>query len=133
MFAAKMIELDEKIRQLHERIDYGENTGTAQLNEEISSLWQEYQLEKDAIRYRLSESKSPKIQSLLSAYDEMQKTIHEAASSDPSSSANENAEVLALLAEYALDFAILSADRALLLALRAIHEQRQGGKEELQS
>ena len=45
------------------------------------------------------------------------------------SASNENAENTALLAEYALDFAILAADRALLLSLKAIQEQTEAAKQ----
>ena len=57
---------------------------------------------------------------------------HNAAESDPEATWNENAENTALLAEYALDFAILAADRALLLSLKAIQEQKEAIKIELQ-
>ena len=115
MFAAKMIELDEKMRHLHERIADGEQEDLTSLLSELNALTEEYKLEQDAIRYRLEECKVPKIQALISMYNEVQ-----------------NAENTALLAEYALDFAILAADRALLLSLKAIQEQKEASKIELQ-
>ena len=124
MFAAKMIELDEKLRHLHERIDDGEHEDITALMCELNALTEEYNLEQDAIRYRLKECKVPKIQALISMYND--------AESDPEATWNENAENTALLAEYALDFAILAADRALLLSLKAIQEQKEASKIELQ-
>ena len=53
MFAAKMIELDEKLRHLHERIDDGEHEDITALMGELNALTEEYNLEQDAIRYRL--------------------------------------------------------------------------------
>ena len=53
MFAAKMIELDEKLRHLHERIDDGEHEDISALMCELNALTEEYNLEQDAIRYRL--------------------------------------------------------------------------------
>ena len=66
MFAAKMIELDEKLRHLHERIDDGEHEDITALMCELNALTEEYNLEQDAIRYRLKECKVPKIQALIS-------------------------------------------------------------------
>ena len=129
MFAAKMIELDEKLRHLHERIDDGEHEDITALMCELNALTEEYNLEQDAIRYRLKECKVPKIQALISMYNDVQERMHNAAESDPEATWNENA---ALLAEYALDFAILAADRALLLSLKAIQEQKEASKIELQ-
>ena len=131
MFAAKMIELDEKIRHLHERIDDGEHENLTALMGELNALTEEYKLEQDAIRYRLEECKVPKIQALISMYNDVQERMHNAAESDPNVTWNENAENTALLAEYALDFAILAADRALLLSLKAIQEQKEASKIEL--
>lgn len=74
----------------------------------------------------------PKIQALISMYNDVQERMHNAAESDPEATWNENAENTALLAEYALDFAILAADRALLLSLKAIQEQKEASKIELQ-
>ena len=132
MFAAKMIELDEKIRHLHERIDDGEHKNLTALMGELNALAEEYNLEQDAIRYRLAECKVPKIQALISTYNEVQERMHNAAEGDPDATWNENVENTALLAEYALDFAILAADRALLLSLKAIQEQKEASKIELQ-
>ena len=130
MFAAKMIELDEKLRHLHERIDDGEHEDITALMCELNALTEEYNLEQDAIRYRLKECKVPKIQARM--YNDVQERMHNAAESDPEATWNENAENTALLAEYALDFAILAADRALLLSLKAIQEQKEASKIELQ-
>ena len=130
MFAAKMIELDEKLRHLHERIDDGEHEDISALMCELNALTEEYNLEQDAIRYRLKECKVPKIQALISMYNDVQERMHNAAESDPEATWNENAENTALLAEYAL--AILAADRALLLSLKAIQEQKEASKIELQ-
>ena len=132
MFAAKMIELDEKLRHLHERIDDGEHEDIIALMGELNALTEEYNLEQDAIRYRLKECKVPKIQALISMYNDVQERMHNVAESDPEATWNENAENTALLAEYALDFAILAADRALLLSLKAIQERKEANKIELQ-
>ena len=99
------------------------------LQAEIDSLTQEYQLEASAIRYRLEECKVPKIQALISMYNTVQEDMRKAAADDPDATWNENAENTALLAEYALDFAILAADRALLLSLKAIQEQTEAAKQ----
>ena len=99
MFAAKMIELDEKLRHLHERIDDGEHEDISALMCELNALTEEYNLEQDAIRYRLKECKVPKIQALISMYNDVQERMHNAAESDPEATWNENAENTALLAE----------------------------------
>ena len=83
MFAAKMIELDEKLRHLHERIDDGEHEDITALMCELNALTEEYNLEQDAIRYRLNECKVPKIQALISMYNDVQERMHNAAESDP--------------------------------------------------
>ncbi len=130
MFAAKMIELDEKLRRLHDQIEDGETSNLTTLSGELHALTEEYNLEQSAIRYRLQECKVPKIQALISMYNDVQKQMHDAAENDPNATWNENAENTALLAEYALDFAILSADRALLLSLKAIKEQKESASKE---
>lgn len=76
MFAAKMIELDEKLRHLHERIDDGEHEDIIALMGELNALTEEYNLEQDAIRYRLKECKVPKIQALISMYNDVQERMH---------------------------------------------------------
>ena len=76
MFAAKMIELDEKLRHLHERIDDGEHEDITALMCELNALTEEYNLEQDAIRYRLKECKVPKIQALISMYNDVQERMH---------------------------------------------------------
>ena len=75
MFAAKMIELDEKLRHLHERIDDGEHEDITALMCELNALTEEYNLEQDAIRYRLKECKVPKIQALISMYNDVQERM----------------------------------------------------------
>ena len=75
MFAAKMIELDEKLRHLHERIDDGEHEDITALMGELNALTEEYNLEQDAIRYRLKECKVPKIQALISMYNDVQERM----------------------------------------------------------
>ena len=115
MFAAKMIELDEKLRHLHERIDDGEHEDITALMCELNALTEEYNLEQDAIRYRLKECKVPKIQALISMYNDVQERMHNAAKSDPEATWTENAE-----------------NTALLLSLKAIQEQKEASKIELQ-
>ena len=52
---------------------------------ELNALTEEYNLEQDAIRYRLKECKVPKIQALISMYNDVQERMHNAARERPRS------------------------------------------------
>ena len=56
----KIETLTKNSSHLHERIDDGEHEDITALMGELNALTEEYNLEQDAIRYRLKECKVPK-------------------------------------------------------------------------
>ena len=107
----KMIELDEKLRHLHERIDDGEHEDITALMCELNALTEEYNLEQDAIRYRLKECKVPKIQALISMYNDVQERMHKCRRERPEATWNEMLKTLRCLrnTRLILQFSLLTA------------------------
>ncbi len=130
ILAVKLCELDEKLGKMHSRIIFGESVGADRLKQEIEQLERECTETELALRQKLRFSKASCITLLSKAYEEIEKImaitradleVHAKESGDADISAEEQI----LLAEYALDFALQAADRALLLSLKATQAQAE--------
>ncbi len=128
ILSVKLYELDNRIMRLCSRIHLSESAGHAQLQQEITDLGRECAEAELSLRERLRRSRSGVAAHLSRTYEKVEDTISasgkelrqsEAGGERPYLSADEKA----LLAEYALDFAMQAADRALLLSLEAIDAQ----------
>ena len=128
IFDVKLCELDEKISKLHGRIHSAENSGHETIRQEIQKLRRECTEMTNDIRIRLKFSKNNDLIPLSRAYGEIEHAIQrmeEECQEEPADDKGEGylAERKILFAEYALDFAIQAADRALLLSMEAIDAQ----------
>lgn len=135
ILSVKLCELDEKIGRLHSRVYFSESAKHNQLKGEIEELKKEYAEAELILRNRLQFSRASVITALSKAYGEIEQIIQKMKEEYQVqvSDGNEefSAEEKALLAEYALDFAMQAADRALLLSMEAIDAQMtQQEKEE---
>lgn len=129
-FAAKLYELDERISALHSRIQVSEKAGAEALEEDIRSLEKECEAEKQTIRANMRDSRARPAELLLRAYDEIEAiradTKKEIIRTLVAGEEGEiSAENLAYLAEYMLDFAVLAANDALLVSMKAIQAQKE--------
>lgn len=128
IFDVKLCELDEKIAKLHGRIHSAGNSGHETLRQEIQKLRRECAGMADGLRTRLEFSKNNDLIPLSRAYVEIEHAIQrmeEECQEEPADGKGEGylTERKILFAEYALDFAIQAADRALLLSMEAIDAQ----------
>ena len=129
-FAAKLYELDERFSALHSRIHVSEKSGPEALKEDIRSLERECETEKRTIRANMRDSRARPAELLLHAYDEIETiradTKREIIRTLVAGEEGEiSAENLAYLAEYMLDFAVLAANDALLVSMKAIQAQKE--------
>ena len=130
VFAAKLYELDERFSVLHSRIQVSEKSAPEALEEDIQSLEKECETEKQTIRANMRDSRARPAELLLRAYDEIEEirvnTKREIIRTLVAGEEGEiSAENLAYLAEYMLDFAVLAANDALLVSMKAIQAQKE--------
>ena len=127
----KLQELKEQYRQLYKEFQYVPHLDHAALCRMLTQLQQECSQQELFLRNCTTHSRSPAIAALSQAQlsycqrarqileQEMPAYLH----SEKSSPQQDQAESTALYAEYAVDFAALSARYALLAALTAIDVQ----------
>ena len=128
ILSVKLCELDETIGRLHSRIHLSETAKYAQLCRETEALSRECAEAELALRKKLTYSRSKLVSLLAESYEEIEQILQKTesgigqlaeAAEQPDAAAEENI----LLAEYALDFAVQAANRALLFSLEAIQTQ----------
>lgn len=137
ILAVKLCELDRRVGRLHSRILDLEHAPQEVLQQEIKALRREYQENEQMLRNNLRFSRAPSVAVLYQAYTEVEEVLErlrkqmeqeseenkETQSSGtkktPPLSEIDPAEEKLLLAEYALDFAMQAADRALLISMEA--------------
>lgn len=125
ILSVKLCELDEAIGRMRNRIPLCESARHERLKQELERLEGEWKEKALSLSQKLRFSKSPLTLELFKVYNDIEKRIQH-------TSFGTNPEDQILLAEYALDFAIQAANRALLLSLKAIDaEMTQQEKEEL--
>ncbi len=133
--SAKLSELDSKLARLHGQINGFDGVSSERLKEEISLLSEDIREHRnlvqnslDHIRIDLSEEVKRDLSSLVHCTDDIIQKVHEEffQETDPEA----RAEKQALLAEYALDVAIISAESALLASLEAMDAERAADKED---
>ena len=132
ILGVKLCQLDEKISQLHSHIRQSQLANPDQLCRELETVRRECAATETALREKLEHSKSSLVSVLAQGYREAEQIIQEEQVSlrqhftaDPPSALEEQL----LTAEYALDFAYLASERALLLSLEAIAAEQSQPKE----
>lgn len=121
----KLCQLNDRMEKLHSRIHMSETKDCRWLRKEICSLRQECEEEEAVIRENLQKSRTALTAILAQSCGQIEPVIRqfrirlqelEAGDQDRETVMEEKI----LLAEYALDFAHLAADRALLLSMDAM-------------
>lgn len=128
IFSIKLYELDEKIRRLHSRIQMSESAQHSKITDEIQTLRKECEETELMLARELKYSQGRVVSKLSKAYTEIEQNYKEDKSRDvrrcpEQKNGDSMAEEKILLAEYALDFAVQAASRALLLSMEAIDAQ----------
>ena len=129
VLAVKLDELDDTLKLLHSRIHVCESAPLAQLQHDMDTLQCEYIQSSAVLRDSLQHSKLPAISVLSEAYQQIEHTIMTAMQTLQMQEPEEKI----LLAEYALDFSVQAANRALLCALDAIAAQKNLSEQERSS
>lgn len=121
LLAVKLDELDEAIGRLHGRIESSQTDTLECLLDSIENLRCECTESEYLMHNRLKYSKAEPVRKMLCVYEEMKRMIQNVYQQFESRQlADTQAEEKLLLAEYALDFAMQSANNAVLLSLEAI-------------
>ena len=128
ILSVKLCELEDQLSKLDIRIHLSEIAGHMQLQQEIKALTNECTETELTLQRKLQMSRAGIVADLADTYREIEQIIHAnrlkhqeqiAGKNDPDTAAEEKI----LLAEYALDFAVLAANRALLLSMEAVDAQ----------
>lgn len=131
ILSVKLCELEDQFSRLSSRIHLSEAAGQPQLRREIQALRQECAETELTLRTKLQRSRAGIAPILAESYETMEQSAQRTRTAlqqqarlcgGPEAAAEEKI----LLAEYALDFALQAANRALLLAMEAIEAQRAG-------
>ena len=130
---AKLDELDRQLRKIQRKIQKSGSANPARLRADLEQVRKEYAENEKALRNRLRFSRSGVVTGLSVSYNQVEQIIRETKNKMemPGGQEAEKEEKI-LLAEYALDFAMQAAGRALLLSLEAMEAQveQQEKKEE---
>lgn len=130
---AKLDELDRQLRKVHRKIQKSGSANPVRLRADLEQVRKEYAENEKALRNRLRFSRSGVVTGLSVSYNQVEQIIRETKNKMemPGGQEAEKEEKI-LLAEYALDFAMQAAERALLLSLEAMEAQtkQQEKKEE---
>ena len=130
---AKLDELDRQLRKIQRKIQKSGSANPARLRADLEQVRKEYAENEKALRNRLRFSRSGVVTGLSVSYNQVEQIIRETKNKMemPGGQEAEKEEKI-LLAEYALDFAMQAAERALLLSLEAKEAQtkQQEKKEE---
>ena len=131
ILSVKLCELEDRLSRLSSRIHLSETAGHIQLQREIQALRRECTETELTLQTRLQRSRAELVSVLAETYGEVKQSVQKAGMAlqeqelrrgDPEAAAEEKI----LLAEYALDFALQGANRALLLAMEAVDAQLIG-------
>ena len=128
MLSVKLAELDQRVGKIYSRIELLRTAEHGRIQEELAQLKKECEENEIALGKKIKFSKSPVIVKFAESYDELKEIIMRTEDELGLAGAREPAvqldtEQKILFAEYSLDFAMRSADRALLAAYEAIDAQ----------
>ena len=128
ILAVKLCELEDQFSRLSSRIHLSEMAGHDELRQEIKALSKECAETELTLRKRLQLSRAEVVAMLADTYGEIERVIQKAKTEFQKQAVSQRdedseADEKILLAEYALDFAVQAANRALLLSMEAIDAQ----------
>ena len=131
ILSVKMYELDKKLELTHSRIQLADSMDTARLQQQIQQLRQECEENRIVLENRLHYSKTECVVKLARVFDQVEEAVEKVLKTENINLEQQpcnmlpGAEEKILTAEYALDFAMQAANRALLVSLEAIEAQRR--------
>ena len=131
ILSVKLCELEEQLARLSSRIHLSETADRQQLQQEIQALCRECAETELTLQTKLQRSKAEIVSILADSYAEVEQSAQKAKAALQEQAlcrddSEDTAEVKILLAEYALDFALQAANRAVLLSMEAIDAQLAG-------
>ena len=137
IFAVKLCELEQEYGRLQSRVHLFEGKDAAQAQQEILRLQDECREHKLLLDERIRSSRSSAISSLSKAQLEYGQRVEQILNEElpnemrgrNQSCAEDQAEVMTLYAEYAIDFATQSMRQALAAALSAVVLQQRAEQE----
>ena len=129
ILSVKLCELEDQFSRLSSRIHLSETASRPQLRREIQALRRECAETELTLRTKLRHSHGELTAILANSFKDAEQIIQQAGIelqklARRGGGPEHVAEEKILLAEYALDFALQAANRALLLAMEAIDAQR---------
>ena len=135
MFSAKLKELDRQYEKIRERLSVCQRDEPDEIFQELKKAEDEFTKRSALLKKSIKRSRSPAVSMLAAAQlaykEETEKLLHgEIAGllhSEASSADEDQTEAAALFTEYAIDFASLSVDYALLLSLSVIASEKKKG------
>ena len=144
IFAYKLYELEEQYGKLQCRIRACEQGDRKKIKKELRKAWNEYEESSQLLQEKVRACRSPAVSRLSQAQldyrkqteDLMKKQIANDVHSDGSNPDEDKAEAGLLFGEYAMDFATLSMQQALIAAMSALEiesekdESTQDGRKE---
>ncbi len=137
VLSVKLDELDNEFEKMRHRIKLSREACHSRIREELVKAHREYAQNELALRSRLCSSRAQTVGRISKVYASVEQVIQDAKAEICGQSATMewskalSVEEKALFAEYALDFAMQAANRALLISLEAIDaELTQQEKEE---
>ena len=126
--SVKLGELESALRRLYSRVEACETAGHGQVKEALVQAEKECEDASLAMERKLGQSRGKAARQIHKAYEQIRETAREIQSGpgpwrEQDEGNGEGGEDGLLLAEYALDFAVQAAGRALCLSLKAIDAQ----------
>ena len=131
ILSVQLCELEVQLARLNSRIHLSETAHRQQLQQEIQALCRECAETELTLQTKLQRSKAEIVSILADSYAEVEQSVQKAKAALQEQAlcrddSEDTAEVKILLAEYALDFALQAANRAVLLSMEAIDAQLAG-------
>ena len=138
VFAIKLYELEQQYGKLQTRLRLCGKENHRKIQEELRKVKDEYEESHLLLQERLKNCRSQAVSRLARAQLDYQKATEDIVNKqlardlhgENTSSAQDEAEASALYTEFAIDFATLSMQQALIAALSALDRQENAGKEE---
>lgn len=136
VFAFKLYELEEQYGKLQCRVRVCEEGGRDKIHSELQKAEDEFEENTLLLKEKVKSCRSGAVTKLLQAQldyrkkiEEMKKQLIKGLHSDNSSSEEDENETDMLYAEFAMDFATLSVQQALISVLRALDSRKSAGAE----
>ena len=125
LFAIKLYELEQEYSRMRNRLLFFQKEDRNNISSEIETMNRETKRTASVLQNAAENSRSPIAASFAKAQREYQKSMDRCLSQGLTAykESSERADTLALYAEYAIDFAVLSMKHALLAAFSAIEMQ----------